>query len=118
MKLFNEIANQMQMYYLKRDFKALDEIVRLVTSEINDPELQEVSITVPVGMDALEQSINSEGFLRMGLNDAESTGPVIEGKLIRVFSQNQTEDDSCMVLNVAHIDNAQIILVPSGGTVQ
>jgi len=115
MKLFNEIAAQMQKYYLERDFEALHTIAHLVTSEINEPELQEASITVPVDMDSLEQSINSEGFLRMGLDDADSTGPVVAGKLIRVFSLNRTEDDGCMVLNVAHIDNEQIIMVPSGG---
>jgi len=117
MKLFNDIATQMQKYYLERDFEALHAIAHLVTAEINDPELQESIITIPTKMDLLEQSINSDGFLRMGLDDADSTGPVLAGKLIRVFPQNRNEDDGCMVLNVAHIDDTHIILVPAGGTV-
>ena len=115
MKLFNDIGTQMQKYYLERDAEALREVIRLVTSEIDNPELQEAIITIPSRMDEVEQVINTQGFLRLGLNDADSTGPVVAEKLIRVFPANREEEDGCMVLNVAHIDDTQIILVPSGG---
>jgi hypothetical protein len=117
MKLFNDIAAQMQKYYLERDMDALKEVVRLATAELENPELQEVIITIPVKMDEIEQTINNQGYIRLGLNDADSTGPVEQGKLIRLFPADKQEEDGCMVLNVAHIDDTQIILVPSGGGV-
>jgi len=115
MKLFNDIANQVQKYYLERDVEALREVIRLVSAEIDNPELQEAIITIPSKMDEVEQIINSQGFLRLGLDDADSTGPVEQGKLIRLFPADKQAEEGCMVLNVVHIDDTQIILVPSGG---
>jgi hypothetical protein len=115
-KLFNDVTARLQKYYLERNIEALQEIVILVRGEIADPEVQEATITVADSLEAVEKDINSQGFLRITLDDfVDSTGPVIEGQLIRVFSKGQEAADGCMVLNVAHLDEIQIILVPSGG---
>jgi hypothetical protein len=116
MKLFNDVAAQLQKYYLERNVDALHEVERLVATELTDPELQEAFITLPERLDEIEELINVQGFLRVGLDAGESSGPVVEGKFIRLFSQAESED-GCMVLNVAHIDDTQIIMVPSGGSV-
>lgn len=115
MKLFNDVAVEMQRYYLERDFVALQTVIELIKGEIDDPELQAATITVAGKMDVLEQLINETGFLRMNLDEADSSGPVQRGKLIRVLPTNRVVDDGCMILNVAHIDENEIILVPPGG---
>ena len=113
MKL-NDIPMQLQKYYLERDLETLSEIVRLASEELENPELQEASITIPTAMNVMEATIKTQGFIKLGLDDADSTGPVAEGQLIRVFPQTRSEDEGFMVLTVAQIANGEIILVPGG----
>ena len=115
MKLFTDVADQLQKYYLSRDFEALHEARMLIEAEIDEPQLQEATITVPGEMGELEKTINTQGFLRVALNEGDSSGPVQVDKLIRVFSSSQPDAEECMVLNVACIDGVQVVLVPTGG---
>ena len=115
MKLFTDVADQLQKYYLTRDFEALHDAVELIESEIDEPQLQENTITVPLEMAEIEKTINTQGYLRLALNEGNSSGPVQVDRLIRVFPSDRTEADGCMVLNIAYIDGVQVVLVPTGG---
>lgn len=116
MKLFNEIAEQLQKYYLERDFKALHAARRLIEAEIDEPQLQEATITIPATMAEAEQTIKTQGFLRLNLQEGDSSAPVEADKLVRVVpSPVAGVDEGCLVLNVAHIDDLQVVLVPTGG---
>lgn len=115
MKLFTDVADCLQRYYLTRDFEALHEARMLIEAEINEPQLQEATITLPLEMDVIEKTINAQGFLRVALNEGNSSAPVEVEKLIRVFPSDRPEVDGCMVLNIAYIDGVQVVLVPTGG---
>ena len=115
MKLVTDVAACLQRYYLSRDLEALHETRRLIEAEIDEPQLQEATITVPLEMDAIEKTVNTQGFLRIALNEGNSSGPVQVNRLIRVFPSDRTEADGCMVLNIAYIDGVQVVLVPTGG---
>ena len=115
MKLFSDVADQLQKYYLTRDFEALHEARKLIEAEIDEPQLQLNTITLPLEMDVIEKTINTQGFLRVALNEGNSSGPVEVEKLIRVFPSDRPEAEGCMVLNIAYIDGVQVVLVPTGG---
>ena len=117
MKLFNDIAEQLQKYYLGRDFEALHAARELIEAEIDEPQLQEATITIPFEMAVVEQMIKTQGFLRLNLQEGDSSAPVEVDKLVRVFPSDRAEVEGCLVLNVAHIDDLQVVLVPTGGPV-
>ena len=115
MKLFTDVADQLQKYYLGRDFDALHEARRLIEAEIDEPQLQEATITVPIEMAVIEQTIKTQGFLRLSLQEGDSSAPVEVDKLVRVFPSDRAEVEGCLVLNVAYMDGVQVVLVPTGG---
>jgi hypothetical protein len=111
MKLFNDISTCLERYYLGRDFEALEEARRILDNELADPTLQEEILTIAESVAEVDADIKRRGFFELQVED---TTVIKQGKFIRV-KQQYGDDDSCMVLMVAHISDTEIVLVPGGG---
>lgn len=115
MRVLSEVTAKLQDYFIRRDGDSLREAMRMLNAELSDPSLQEAIITVPDSLEAVETTITKNGFLRLTLDEADSDKAVIADKFVRVFSAQDPGQNGCMVLNVAVIDDTQIILVPFMG---
>jgi hypothetical protein len=113
MKLFDDVVECLQKYYLERDFDALLDAISVIQGELAIPHLQESIITVPLYVSEVEELIKEHGCLRISSSEAESSGSIEVDRLVRVHSAEDAGD--CMILNVVHLDDSYIILVPGGG---
>ena len=109
----NEVAELIQAYYIERNIDHLIKAVGILDDELHNPRLQEGIITIPVALSEAEETINSCGYLKFKLDDADSDQLIVVDKLARVVSSKK--DEGCMVLNVAFMDGNHILLVPGGG---
>lgn len=115
MRLFNQVNEQLQKYYVTRSMDALREAMEIIAKEIEAPTLQEHTITIAANAEEVEKIIESEGFFRIDLVDGNSDGPIEPGKLVRVVHDGDDPTVGCMILNVAHINDEEVILVAPGG---
>jgi hypothetical protein len=109
------VMGLVQMYYADRNPDNLNEAIKILASEVQEPQLQEAIITVPVEPEKLAVMVReSEGFIKLKMADLEADHPVEAGKLVRV----KAKDDLVDVMAVAHLDSNPetgfIILVPNG----
>lgn len=110
------LVTSVSRYFITRETKYLDEAIAMLQGEKDDPCLQEAIMSLQMTMDEVEKVAREEGHISLPTqaNGIDADGPVEAGKIIRVICSDQPEE-SCMLLNVAHLDESKIILVPVGG---
>lgn len=102
----------MQRYMVTGDRSMLDQIIQLVGSELSDPTLQKCVISLD-SMTAYEANVKlaEEHYLKVPTTDFTDSDPIVVGKWVRVMAVDQQEN-TCMLLKVAHLDAKNILLVP------
>lgn len=117
MKLLVEASQLIQQYYVTRDVECLRKAIETINSEIQIPTLQEHTIRLEhMSVSDVNKALASgNGFLRIGIQDADSSGVIVADKFVRVYPNDLEDDNTCFVFNVAHIDDNYVILVAVGG---
>lgn len=107
---YADVMERLQAYLLTRDTESLNELAELIKAEQDSPTLQEAALRVPMKSADFNRAATA-GFVKLSAESCDSSKPVIEDKLIRVYCSDAGELPThiCMV---AHLDDTFIKLVP------
>jgi len=117
MKLFVAASQLIQQYYVTRDMDCLKKTIEAINEELQNPSLQEHTITLShmsTG-DVTKALETGNGFIRVDCQEADSNGVIVADKFVRVYPNDLADDTTCFVFNVAHIDDSCVVLVAVGG---
>lgn len=113
MTLYANVMRELERYYTGRNIEALKKAIQLIESEIADPSLQETVIQLTkLTSKEVNKQLTEKGCLKIPNDDGDATGPVAEGKFIRVMALGQ--DDGCTVLQVGHVSPECTLLFVMG----
>lgn len=86
--------------------KALHELIGMLQSEVDAPEMQPAMITIP-NMTAGQVADNR--YFKLRLEDADSDLPVVENQYIRVVPA--LEPDQVLIYRVVSLNEVEVVLV-------
>ncbi len=117
MKLFVDVSQLVQQYYVTRDSDCLVKAIEAINEELHNPSLQEhtISLRHMSTKDVTEALSSGSGFIKIDNQEADSSGVIVPNQAVRVYPNDLQDDTTCFVFNVAHIDDMCTVLVAVGG---